>query len=72
MLNFFLGGELYTYLLQPQLIEDCGLVDTGLRNKRYHQIKWRVRAFAVASGHVFGVAFMTGFENAFYAKVTGR
>lgn len=44
----------------------------GLRNSEYQRIKWQIRAFAVVLGHAFGVAFMTGFENAFYAKVTGQ
>lgn len=44
----------------------------GLRNSEYQRIKWHIRAFAVATGHVFGAVFMSGFENAFYAKVTGR
>ncbi|CYV64687.1 TPA: hypothetical protein U1673_000133 [Streptococcus suis] len=44
----------------------------GLRNSQYQKIKWQVRAAALVVGNVWGGIFMTGFKNAFYAKVTGK
>lgn len=42
----------------------------GLRNPEYQQIKWSVRAMAIgAIGPIFGVVFMTSFENKFYALI---
>lgn len=42
----------------------------GLRNPEYQQIKWGVRAGAVAAaGVVGGPIIMSGFENKFYSMI---
>lgn len=40
----------------------------GVRNAAYQQVKWKVRAAAVAAcGAVGGAIFMTSFDNQFYS-----
>jgi hypothetical protein len=42
----------------------------GLRNPKYQEIKWGVRAGAIAlAGPVGGPIIMTGFENKFYSMI---
>lgn len=46
---------------------------SGYSNTQYQQNKWFIRAGVIASlGVVVGGIVMTGFENEYYAKVTGK